>query len=235
MSQPQHVIVTGAAGALGRAVVEHFLNQGAHVHALDISDELLAAALADADADPGRVQGYAVDLTSRSDCMRCVGSIRENAQRIDVLCNVAGGFMMGEGVAETSDETWDFLFNLNTKSVMHMAAAVVPLMRESGAGKIINVGALAAGQGLGQMGAYIASKSATIRLTESLAAELKPVGINVNGVLPDVIDTPRNRADMPDADYSSWVAPSDLAAVIGFLASDAAAAVHGAMIPVTGR
>jgi len=111
----------------------------------------------------------------------------------------------------------------------------VPLMRESGAGKIINVGALAAGKGLGQMGAYIASKSATIRLTESLAAELKPVGINVNGVLPDVIDTPRNRADMPDADYSSWVAPSDLAAVIGFLASDAAAAVHGAMIPVTGR
>ena len=233
MSQPQHVIVTGAAGALGRAVAEHFLNQGAHVHALDMSDELLAAALAG--ADPGRVHGYEVDLTSRSDCMRCIASIRENVERIDVLCNVAGGFMMGEGIAETSDETWDFLFNLNTKSVMHMAAAVVPLMRESGSGKIINVGALAAGQGLGQMGAYIASKSATIRLTESLAAELKPFGINVNGVLPDVIDTPRNRTDMPDADYSSWVAPSDLAAVIGFLASDAAAAVHGAMIPVTGR
>jgi NAD(P)-dependent dehydrogenase (short-subunit alcohol dehydrogenase family) len=108
-------------------------------------------------------------------------------------------------------------------------------MRKQGSGKIVNVGALAAREGLAQMGVYIASKSATIRLTESLSAELKPEGINVNCVLPAVIDTPRNRADMPDADFDAWVPPSQLAAVIGFLASEAAVAVHGAAIPVTGR
>jgi NAD(P)-dependent dehydrogenase (short-subunit alcohol dehydrogenase family) len=141
---------------------------------------------------------------------------------------------MGETVFETLDETWDFLFNLNTKSVIYMTQKIVPAMVAAGHGKVINVGAVAATQGQAHMGAYLASKSATIRLTESLAEEVKQAGVNVNCVMPGVIDTPRNRSDMPSADFDQWVAPEQLAAVIGFLASADAVALHGAAIPVRG-
>jgi len=153
---------------------------------------------------------------------------------IGVLCNVAGGFRMGEAVHETSDATWDFLLDLNVRSVLHTARAVVPGMLAAGGGAIINVGAAAALRGGAMMGAYAASKSAVARLTESMASELRERGINVNCVLPTILDTPPNRADMPKADPSRWVAPADLAAVIAFLASPAASAVHGASIPVSG-
>ena len=154
--------------------------------------------------------------------------------RIDVLCNIAGGFRMGEAVHETGDATWDWLLDLNARTLLHTARAVVPAMLQAGSGKIVNVGAFSANKGLAQMGAYTASKSVVLRLTEAMAAELREQGINVNCVLPTVIDTPDNRAAMPDADPSRWVAPADLAAVISFLASDAARAVHGAALPVTG-
>src|SRR5205814_7371106 len=129
---------------------------------------------------------------------------------------------------------WDFLFGLNARSVLHTARAVVPHMLKARGGKIVNVGAFAAQKGAAQMGAYIASKSAVIRLTEAMAAELREKGINVNCVLPTIIDTPENRAAMPDADPRRWVAPAALADVILFLASDAARAIHGAALPVTG-
>ena len=115
-----------------------------------------------------------------------------------------------------------------------MTQKIVPAMVAAGHGKVINVGAVAATQGQAHMGAYLASKSATIRLTESLAEEVKQAGVNVNCVMPGVIDTPRNRSDMPSADFDQWVAPEQLAAVIGFLASADAVAVHGAAIPVRG-
>jgi len=137
-------------------------------------------------------------------------------------------------VHETSDKDWDFLFNLNARTVLNMAKAVVPGMIKGGGGKIVNVGAYAAQKGAARMGAYIASKSAVIRLTETMAAELREQNINVNCVLPTIIDTPENRAAMPDADPRRWVAPQDLAAVVLFLASDAARAIHGAALPVTG-
>jgi NAD(P)-dependent dehydrogenase (short-subunit alcohol dehydrogenase family) len=163
-----------------------------------------------------------------------VDQVRQRFGRIDVLCNLAGGFRMGAPVHETSDKDWDFLFNLNARTVLNMAKAVVPGMIKSGGGKIVNVGAYAAQKGAARMGAYIASKSAVIRLTETMAAELREQNINVNCVLPTIIDTPENRAAMPDADPRKWVAPQDLAAVVLFLASDAARAIHGAAIPVTG-
>ena len=154
--------------------------------------------------------------------------------RIDVLCNIAGGFRMGQPVHETSDETWDLMLGLNAKSVINCARAVVPGMLAAGRGKIINVAALAGLAGKANMGAYIASKSAVIRLTESMSAELRDKGINVNCILPSIIDTPQNRADMPKADPRRWVAPEALADVVLFLASDAARAIHGASIPVNG-
>jgi len=174
------------------------------------------------------------NLLDAQSVQAAVDQVRQRFGRIDVLCNLAGGFRMGAPVHETSDKDWDFLFNLNARTVLNMAKAVVPGMIKSGGGKIVNVGAYAAQKGAARMGAYIASKSAVIRLTETMAAELREQNINVNCVLPTIIDTPENRAAMPDADPRKWVAPQDLAAVVLFLASDAARAIHGAAIPVTG-
>jgi NAD(P)-dependent dehydrogenase (short-subunit alcohol dehydrogenase family) len=157
----------------------------------------------------------------------------ERYGRIDVLCNLAGGFRMGEAVHETADQNWDFLFDINGRTLLHAVRAVVPRMIESGGGKIVNVGAFSAQKGLARMGAYCAAKGAVIRLTEAMAAELREKKINVNCVLPIIIDTPENRAAMPDADPSRWVAPEDLANAIAFLTSDGARAIHGAALPVT--
>jgi len=213
------VIVTGAAGNLGRAVARAFSERGATLVLLD--------------AKPGDAI-VQTDLRDAGSVQQAIERTLERHGRIDVLCNIAGGFRMGPSVHETPDPDWDFLFDLNAKSVLHMARAVVPAMLRSGSGKIVNVGAYAAQKGAAAMGAYIASKSAVIRITETMAAELREKNINVNCVLPTIIDTPENRAAMPQADPRRWVAPQDLAAVIVFLASDAARAVHGAAIPVTG-
>jgi NAD(P)-dependent dehydrogenase (short-subunit alcohol dehydrogenase family) len=156
------------------------------------------------------------------------------AGRIDALFNLAGGFSMGPRTWEVTDAEWREMFNINVTTLQNAVRAVVPGMLEHGRGAIVNVGALGALKGQGQMSAYSAAKSVVMRLTESLSAELKGKGINVNAVLPSMIDTPRNRADMPDADHTRWVSPRDLGAVICFLGSDAARAIHGALIPVAG-
>ena len=141
---------------------------------------------------------------------------------------------MGKPVHETTDEDWNFLFDVNVRTVLHTARAVVPHMLKAGGGKIVNVGAFAAQRGVANMGAYTASKAAVIRLTEAMAAELREKNINVNCVLPTVLDTPQNRADMPKADPKRWVAPADLARTILYLASEDARAIHGAAVPVPG-
>jgi NAD(P)-dependent dehydrogenase (short-subunit alcohol dehydrogenase family) len=202
------VVITGASGNLGRAVADAFA--GHKLVLLDVKS--------------------GVDLLDQES----VNAAVKKLERIDVLCNLAGGFRMGSPVHETSDKDWNFLMDLNARSVLNMVRAVVPVMLNGGGGKIINVGAFAAQKGAAQMGAYIASKSAVIRLTETMAAELREKNINVNCVLPTIIDTPENRAAMPEADPKRWVAPQDLAQVVLFLASDAARAVHGAALPVTG-
>jgi len=225
------VVVTGAAGALGKAVFEHFSGLGARVAALDYSEELLAAAF------PEQVAPHSyqtVDLTKRESCKLALEETISSFGRVDVLCNVAGGFLMGESVHETSDETWDFLMNLNARSIVNTSSVIVPQMQRQGGGKIINIAARAATQGFAQMGVYTASKAAVMRLTEAMAFELREDNINVNCIMPGIIDTARNREDMPDADHSKWVPTAQLASVIGFLASDAAIAVHGAAIPVDG-
>ncbi len=229
MFEGKRVVVTGAAGALGLAVYEHFMALGARLVAVDYSDDLLQATF------PDRDQGNeyrAIDLTSRTSCEAGLGNVVTGG--VDVLCNIAGGFMMGEKIHETSDATWDFLMNLNTRSIMNTASVIVPAMIDQGGGKIINVAARAATQGIASMGVYTASKAAVMRLTEAMAGELRDENINVNCIMPGTIDTPRNRQDMPDADHSRWVPPAQLASVVGFLASDAAVAVHGAAIPVDG-
>ena len=220
----QTVVLTGASGNLGRAVAAAFEERGANLVLLDRR------------AGPGDAKhlALAVDLLDAQAVQAAVDQAIARFGRVDVLCNIAGGFRMGSPVHETSAEDWNFLLDLNARTVLNTARAVVPRMLAAGGGKIVNVGAYAAQKGAAQMGAYIASKSAVIRLTESMAAELRSRGINVNCVLPTIIDTPENRAAMPDADPRRWVAPRELAEVIVFLASDAGRAIHGAAIPVSG-
>ena len=214
------VVITGAAGNLGRARASAF--SGDSLGVLDVKRGSLK--------DVERQRFIAVDLLDPNSVQAAV----RQCERIDVLCNIAGGFRMGSPVHETSDKDWNFLMDLNARTVLNMSRAVVPLMLRAGGGKIVNIGAFAAQQGAAQMGAYVASKSAVIRLTQTMAAELREKNINVNCVLPTIIDTPENRAAMPDADPRRWVAPAALADVIVFLTSDAARAIHGAALPVTG-
>ncbi|HEY3046984.1 MAG TPA: SDR family NAD(P)-dependent oxidoreductase [Polaromonas sp.] len=225
------VMVTGAAGNLGQAVAAAFAGQGARLVLLGRQLDSLRAAFGD--EGPDRLF-LAADLLDGRQVAAALAAAIGRFGRIDVLCNLAGGFRMGDAVHETADSTWDFLLDINARTLLNMARAVVPHMIERGGGKIVNVGAYAAQRGVARMGAYCASKSSVIRLTEAMAAELREQNINVNCVLPTIIDTPENRAAMPDADPLRWVAPKDLASVIVFLASDTAGAVHGAALPVTG-
>lgn len=224
-------IVTGAAGNLGRAVVQAFAAQGANLVLLNRHPERLA----DLFGPDGEQQlSIGVDLLVQSEVDRAVQLAVERFGRVHVLCNLSGGFRMGSPVHETSDDDLTFLFDINVRTLVHTVHAVVPHMLASGGGRIVNVAAFAAQRGGANMGAYSAAKSAVIRLTEAMAAELREHNINVNCVLPTVIDTPENRAAMPNADPARWVAPRDLAAAIVFLASEDARAIHGAAIPVTG-
>jgi NAD(P)-dependent dehydrogenase (short-subunit alcohol dehydrogenase family) len=225
------VVITGASGNLGRALASAFGARDANLVLVERHRERLDATFG---AEDARRMHIAADLLNAAAVEAAVQSAVARFGRIDVLCNIAGGFRMGPPVHETSDNDWNFLFDINARTMLHAVRAVVPRMLEQGRGKIVNVGAFAAQHGAANMGAYVAAKSAVIRLTETMAAELRGKGINVNCVLPTVIDTPENRKAMPDADTGKWVAPEDLANVIAFLASDAARAVHGAALPVTG-
>ena len=225
------VLVTGAAGNLGKAVGGAFLAQGARLVLFDISSAVLDASWP---GDDVRIAKVAVNLLDPAATAAAVQGVLSDHAAIDVLCNIAGGFRMGPPIHETPGDLWSLMLDLNAGTLLNMARAVVPGMLARRHGKIVNVGALAGLAGRGAMGAYSASKSAVIRITESMAAELREAGINVNCVLPSIIDTPQNRADMPDADPARWVAPAALADVITFLASDGARAIHGAAVPVTG-
>ncbi|NJO34799.1 MAG: SDR family oxidoreductase [Rhodospirillales bacterium] len=227
----QTVIITGAAGNLGQAVASRFAAEGANLALLDLTQTALDKVPT---AGAGAVLRQVVDLSDATSVSTAVGAVVGRFGRIDALCNLAGGFHMGEKVHEIPADKWDFMMELNAGSVLRMAQAVVPHMLKAGGGRIVNIGANAALSGKAEMGAYIASKSAVIRLTETMAAELRGHNINVNCVLPSIIDTPQNRAAMPKADPKKWVAPEALADVLLFLCSPAARAIHGAAIPVVG-
>ena len=224
------VIVTGAAGTLGKAVAAAFADLGENLVLVDLARESLEKAFG---SENDRRFFAPANLLDTAETTGVAQAALARFGRIDVLCNIAGGFRMGDTVHETSEENWNFLFDLNARTVLHAVRAVVPHMLEAGGGKIVNVGAFAAQRGVSRMGAYTASKATVIRMTEAMAAELREKNINVNCVLPTIIDTPENRASMPKANPAKWIAPGDLANVIVILASDAARAVHGAAIPVT--
>lgn len=226
------VVVTGAFGNLGMAVARTFREQGALVALLGRARP--PAALAAEFPAPHCVLG-GVDLTSAASAGTAMETVGATLGGIDVLVNVAGGFRW-QTLEQGDVDGWDAMFASNLKTAVVSTKMALPLLLHSPAGRIINVGAGAAARAAGAgMGAYTASKAGVHKLTESLAQELKDRGITVNAVLPGIIDTPQNRADMPNADVTRWVQPEAIAAVIAFLASERAAAVTGALVPVYGR
>jgi NAD(P)-dependent dehydrogenase (short-subunit alcohol dehydrogenase family) len=228
--QNKVIVVTGASGNLGRAVSEALTRAGARQVLLDRSNPP-----GDASASATKLHLGGVDLTDEAAVTRALERAAAHFGRLDGLVNTAGGFAGGKKVHEDELATWDRMFAINLRTALVACRAVVPHLLKQQGGRIVNVAARAALSGVPGLGAYSAAKSAVIRLTESLAGELKEQAITVNCVLPGTIDTPQNRQDMPKADFSRWVAPAAIADVILFLLSDAARAVSGAAIPVYGR
>lgn len=225
--QDRVFVVTGGFGSLGRALASTLEAQGARVALLDRAQP---PALAE-DTDRRLLLG-AVDLGAEGAAQRALARVVQRWQRIDGLVNVAGGFAW-ETLAGGSLETWDRLYAMNLRSAVAASQAVLPFLNAGG--RIVNIGALAALKAATGMGAYAASKAGVMRFTEALAEELKDRGVTVNAVLPSIIDTPANRADMPKADVDRWVTPQALSRVVAFLLSDDAAAITGACLPVAGR
>jgi NAD(P)-dependent dehydrogenase (short-subunit alcohol dehydrogenase family) len=231
MSTTPTVMITGAAGNLGRSVAHAFRADGAN---LVLVDRQLAALQSAFRAEDSRQMFAPADLLDAAAVQGVVTEAVGRFGRIDVLCHLAGGFRMGEAVHAMGDETWQWLFDINVRTLLHAVRAVVPAMLVAGGGHIVTVGALSSRQGLPLMGAYCAAKDAVARLSESMAAELGGKNIRVNCVQPSVIDTPENRAAMPDADTSAWVAPADIAQAMLWLSSGRARAVQGVMLPLCG-
>ena len=220
------VLVTGALGALGRVVAEAAIARGARVAGVDHAPSQVPAT-------PDRLEFGGVDLSDPAQARKAIDAAATHFGRLDALFNIAGGFAF-ETVADGEEKTWQRMYALNVLTALNASRAALAHLAVSGSGRIINVGAMGALQAGAGMGAYAASKAGVHRLTEALAAEWKGK-ITVNAVLPSTIDTEANRASMPKADFSKWVRPQELAEVILFLASDAASAVTGALIPVAGR
>ena len=221
-------MVTGAAGNLGRAVVDAFVAAGARVASVDHGKG------AAAESDDRRCTVHA-DLLDEASTRAAAAAVLARWGRIDILCNIAGGFAMGPPVHETPDDLWRRMFDLNVMTAVHASKAVVPTMIAARYGRIVNVAAASSLRGQANMAAYTVAKNAVVRLTESMAAELRPHGVGVTCLLPTIIDTPQNRAAMPAADASQWTPPGAIAAVLLFLASDIAAIASGAAVPVSGR
>lgn len=228
------VMVTGAAGNLGGAVAHIFDEAGADLALLDRRSDRLKKVCGKIATDPRHLLIGSIDMTNPDDVRRGVDQTLDRFGRVDVLVNTTGGYRAGDPLHETSLETWDFMLNLNARTAFIACQAVIPHMLEVSSGRIINVGARPGIKGIARASAYSASKSAVIRLTESLSAEVKHNGIQVNCVLPGTLDTPENREAMPDAKHDRWVSPREVAEVIRFLASEASQTIHGAAIPCYG-
>ena len=225
------VIVTGGTGALGGSVVRGFLEAGARVLVTYVAEGEVAPfrrRFADA-AD--RVKLHRCDVRAVAEVDALLRQVPSGALR--AVVNLAGGYRWTK-VADADDATLEHLLDLNLRTTFAVCRAAAPALVAAGGGAIVNVSARAALRGEAGNGVYGATKAAVLALTQSLSAELKRDGVNVNAVLPSIIDTPANRQAMPKSDPATWVAPEELANVIVFLASDAAAAIHGAAIPVYG-
>jgi len=222
------LVVTGADGALGQAVAATLSGYGAKLALLS------HAAVGKVKPPAGAWQYGGIDLTLETAARSAMERIAQDAGRIDGLVNVAGGFRFEKITGGTID-SWDVMYKLNLRTAAVSCQAALPYLLRSTAGRIVNVGAMGAQKASAGMGPYAASKAGVAQLTEALADELKDRGITVNAILPSTLDTPKNRLDMPTADFKRWVTLAEAAEVIAFLLSEKASAVTGALIPVAGR
>lgn len=229
------VIITGSVGNLGLATARACQAAGAKTVLVDRSNDRLRENYPDLVDSPNHLFAGGVDLMNPESLGRMVQSASEQFGRIDALVNTVGGYRGGRPVHETDLSDWDFLFGVNLRTTLLCCRAVIPQMLRQQRGKIVNVASRDGLTGTAGYSAYSASKSAVLRLSESMAAELKEAGINVNCVMPGTIDTPQNRKAVPNGDFSKWVEPEAIADVILFLISDAARAINGAAVPVYGK
>ncbi|MFL5252729.1 MAG: SDR family oxidoreductase [Rhodopila sp.] len=224
------IIVTGAAGNVGKVVARLLAQRGARVASLDALADPLAAFVASLHRPDRHLALPGVDLTNPQATEAAVGHVVSTLGGLHGVASTVGGFDMGP-LEKTELEAWDKMFSLNVKTTWNIYRAAVPALRANG-GSLVGIGSAAGLRGGAQMAPYAATKSAVMRLTESLADELRPDRIRVNAVLPTTIDTPQNRAAMPGADTSCWVKPEEVAEAMLFLLSDAASGVSGALLPV---
>jgi NAD(P)-dependent dehydrogenase (short-subunit alcohol dehydrogenase family) len=229
------VIITGSVGNLGMTTARELQQAGAKTVLVDRSNERLRENYADLVNSPDHLLAGGIDLVNPDSLAQVMKSALDRFGAVDALVNTVGGWRGGKPAHETDLADWDFLFGINLRTTLLCCRAVIPQMLQQGRGKIVNVASRDGLVGNAGYSAYSSSKSAVLRLTESMAAELKNSNINVNCIMPGTIDTPQNRKAIPNGDFSRWVAPEAIADVILFLISDAARAINGASLPVFGK
>ena len=222
-SERMNVLITGASGGLGSAVCQEFLASGANVIAVERAWKV-AAPFATISADVSTADG----------CESMVKQALEHGP-LDALVHLVGGFAGGSGVAETSDETWDKMININLRAAFCCIRAALKPMQAARRGRIVAIGTRMAVEPSPNFAAYAVSKAALVALVKNVAAEGQKFGVTANVILPSTIDTPANRAAMPKVDFSRWVKPESIAKLLVYLVSDAAADTSGAVIPIYGR
>jgi len=224
------VLVTGVGGALGGAIARAFDDAGATVCGADIVAPDSEDFLLD---DPDRIDFYQGDFTDESEVAEAIDAIVDDHGHLDHLCNVAGTWRGGDPIHETDVDTFDFLFDVNLKTMFLASKHALPHLRDA-EGSMVSISARSSLEGGEGDGIYRATKAGVRLLTESIAEESEGV-VRANAVMPSVIDTPMNREMMPDADFEKWVDPADIATTIMFLCSDAANVTSGAAVPVYGE
>jgi NAD(P)-dependent dehydrogenase (short-subunit alcohol dehydrogenase family) len=224
------IIVTGAAGNVGSALAKLLASRSARVVLVDTVADRLATVAATLEGS-AHLAFSEYDLTNSVASTALVAKVQSECGRLDGVGTTVGGFAMAP-LANAGPEQWEAMFRLNVMTTWNIYRAAVPAIRQAGGGALVGIGSAAGLRGSAQMAAYSATKSATMRLTESLADELRSDHIRVNAVLPTTIDTPQNRAAMPRADTSLWVQPSEVAEAMAFLLSDRASGITGALLPV---
>jgi NAD(P)-dependent dehydrogenase (short-subunit alcohol dehydrogenase family) len=229
------VLVAGGTGGLGRAVTLAFLRAGARVFVTWQDEGELASLKESAGADAAGISARRADVTDETAVKQLIDAIIAEQGRLDALVNTVGGYAGGKPLWETPDPTLDHLLTLNLRAGFLLASAAAKVMLPKRSGAIVNIAAKAAYDHPAGLGAYAASKAAAAAMIDSLAADLRGTGVRVNSVLPSIIDTEPNRRAMPNADFSTWPKPEEIAQVILFLCSDHARVIHGAAIPVYGN
>ena len=230
-------IVTGATGALGRVVTRKLVQNEAKIVALYRTEKVLDELHRFLGDLGSNVTGFEGDATVSHSVQGLVKKAIDEHGHVDILLNIVGGYSGGKILADTDEELWDRMMAVNLKSAFLCSKAVLPHMMERKYGKIVNISARTAVQrgSRARSGAYAVSKAGIVTLTEALAEETKEYGIQVNCILPSVIDTQANRKMLPKADFTKWVDPEEIAEVVLFLVSDASKPMSGASIPVYGR